>query len=251
MAAPSFSEAFPVVQAFDEHVVRAGFRPAQMALVAFLVTFGCVRAYTHAARRGRGPGNLSIGGVRVHHMVPGIFLLLGSGFVAIAVEPGMPWWLWWLLPTAFGVGAALVLDEFALWLNLRDVYWTEEGRRSIDAVIVAAALGATVALGAPFWGDVISGAAPTGAAAIVSYHALSLAAALGSLAKGKWVTGVVGFVLWPVGLVGAVRLARPDSLWARRLYRPGKLARARARFAAANAERAGAAPADAPRAGVQ
>ena len=176
MAAPSFSEAFPVVRAFDEHVVGAGFRPAQMTLVAFLVTFGCVRAYTHAVRHGRGPGDLSIGGVHIHHMVPGIFLLLGAGFVAIAVEPDMPWWLWWLLPTAFGVGAALVLDEFALWLNLRDVYWTEEGRRSIDAVIVAAALGAMVALGAPFWGEVITGAAPPGGAAIVSYHALSILA---------------------------------------------------------------------------
>ena len=231
MAAPSFSEAFPVVRAFDEHVVGAGFRPAHMTLVAFLVTFGCVRAYTHAVRHGRGPGDLSIGGVHIHHMVPGIFLLLGAGFVAIAVEPDMPWWLWWLLPTAFGVGAALVLDEFALWLNLRDVYWTEEGRRSIDAVIVAAALGAMVALGAPFWGEVITGAAPPGGAAIVSYHALSILAALGSLAKGKWITGVVGFLLWPVGLVGTVRLARPDSPWARRLYGPEKMERARARFA--------------------
>ena len=47
----------------------------------------------------------------------------------------MPWFLWWLIPTAFGCGAALVLDEYALWLNLRDVYWAQEGRRSIDAVI--------------------------------------------------------------------------------------------------------------------
>ena len=85
-------------------------------------------------------------------MVPGIFLLLGSGFVSIGLEPNMPFWLWWLLPTAFGVGAALVLDEYALWLNLRDVYWAEEGRRSIDAVIIAATLLAIVALGAPFWG---------------------------------------------------------------------------------------------------
>ena len=67
-------------------------------------------------------------------MVPGIFLLLGAGFVSIGLDPEMPWFLWWLLPTAFGVGAALVLDEYALWLNLRDVYWAEEGRRSIDAV---------------------------------------------------------------------------------------------------------------------
>lgn len=226
----SFSDVFPVVKAFDKEVIGAGYRPAQMVLVAFLVTFGLVRAYTHATRRGKGPGNLSVRGVRVHHMVPGIFLLLGAGFMSIAVEFTMPWFLWWLLPTAFGVGAALVLDEYALWLNLRDVYWTEEGRRSIDAVIIATALIAIVALGVPFWGKVISGANPTGGALIVSYHALSVVAAIVCLGKGKWITGAVGFLLWPVGLVGAIRLARPRSRWARRFYGPDKMRRARRRY---------------------
>lgn len=226
----SLSEIFPVVRAFDEKVISAGFRPAQMTLVAFLVTFGCVRAYTHAVRRGVGPGNLSVGGVRIHHMVPGIFLLLGAGFFSIAVDVSMPWFLWWLLPTAFGVGAALVLDEYALWLNLRDVYWTEEGRRSIDAMIIAIASLAMVALGAPFWGEVISGADPAGGILIVSYHGVSVISAFICLAKGKWITGVIGFLLWPVALVGAVRLARPGSQWARRVYGPDKRARAQARF---------------------
>jgi hypothetical protein len=225
------TDAFPVVQAFDEEVIRAGFRPAQMVLVAFLVTFGCVRLYTHSARMGRGPGNLSVAGVRVHHMVPGIFLLLGAGFIAITAEDdSLPWYLWWVLPTAFGVGAALVLDEFALWLNLRDVYWTEEGRRSIDAVIIAAALIAIVALGAPFWGEVISGADPAGGFLIVAYHALSVVCAAICLAKGKLIVGVVGFLLWPVALVGAIRLAEPGSLWARHFYDDDKLERSRERY---------------------
>ncbi|MGD9571669.1 MAG: hypothetical protein AB7V62_07300 [Thermoleophilia bacterium] len=210
------SDAFPVVRAFDEEVIRAGFRPAQMVLLAFLVTFGCVRAYTHMTRRGVGPGNLSLGTVRIHHMVPGIFLLLGAGFAEIAFDPDPPWYLWWLIPTAFGVGAALVLDEYALWLHLRDVYWTEEGRRSIDAVIIAAVLITMVALGAPFWGRVIEGANPTGGVLIVTYHVLSVGTAVVCLMKGKWVTGVVGFLLWPVGLVGALRAARPGSWWDRR-----------------------------------
>ena len=225
------SDAFPVVQAFDEEVIRAGFRPAQMVLVAFLVTFGCVRLYTHSTRLGRGPGNLAVYGQRIHHMVPGIFLVLASGFAAVVgKDDSLPWYLWWLLPTAFGVGAALVLDEFALWLNLRDVYWTEEGRRSIDAVIVGAALIAMVALGAPFWGRVISGADPAGGFLIVAYHALSVVCAVICLAKGKLVLGVVGFLLWPVALVGALRLAEPNSLWARRFYDPDKLARSRERY---------------------
>jgi len=226
----AFSDAFPVVQAFDDEVIRAGFRPGQMVLLAFLVTFGCVRGYAHLVRRGMGFGNLTIGKTRIHHMVPGIFLLLGAGFVSVALDPEMPWFLWWLLPTAFGCGAALVLDEYALWLNLRDVYWAEEGRRSIDAVIVAAALGGMVALGAPFWGRVISGADPAGGALIVAYHAVSFVSAVMCLLKGKLTTGVVGFLLWPVGLIGAIRLAEPNSIWARHLYDAEKLARARERY---------------------
>ena len=140
----------------------------------------------------------------------------------------MPWWLWWLLPTMFGCGAALVLDEYALWLNLRDVYWAEEGRRSIDAVIVAAALAGMVALGAPFWGRVISGADPAGGASIVAYHAVSFVSAVVCLLRGKLSVGVVGFLLWPVGLVGAIRLAEPNSVWARHLYDAEKLRRAAA-----------------------
>lgn len=226
----ALGDAFPVVQAFEDEVIRAGFRPAQMVLLAFLVTFGCVRGYAHLVRRGRGFGNLTIGATRIHHLVPGVFLLLISGFVAVALDPRLPWFLWWLLPTAFGCGAALVLDEYALWLNLRDVYWAEEGRRSIDAVIVAAALGGMVALGAPFWGRVISGADPAGGALIVGYHAVSFASAVACLLKGKLTTGVVGFLLWPVGLVGAIRLAEPNSPWARRLYGPETRARARERY---------------------
>jgi hypothetical protein len=224
------SDAFPVVQAFDEEVIRAGFRPGQMVLLAFLIMFGCVRGYAHMVRRGIGPGNLTIGATRIHHLVPGVFLLLGSGFVSVALDPEMPWFLWWLLPTAFGCGAALVLDEYALWLNLRDVYWAEEGRRSIDAVIVAAALGGMVALGAPFWGRVIEGADPAGGALIVGYHAVSFVSAVICLLKGKLTTGVVGFLLWPVGLIGAIRLAEPDSLWARHLYDADKRRRARERY---------------------
>ena len=224
------SDAFPVVQAFDDEVIRAGFRPGQMVLLAFLVMFGCVRGYAHLVRRGMGFGNLTIGKTRIHHMVPGIFLLLIAGFIAVALDPQMPWFLWWLLPAMFGCGAALVLDEYALWLNLRDVYWAEEGRRSIDAVIVAAALAGMVALGAPFWGRVISGADPAGGALIVAYHAVSFVSAVMCLLKGKLTTGVVGFLLWPVGLIGAIRLAEPNSIWARHLYDAEKRRRSRERY---------------------
>src|SRR5687767_1462989 len=106
----TIGDAFPVVQAFDEEVIGKGFRPAQMVLLAFLVMFGCVRGYAHLVRRGRGFGNLTLGTTRIHHLVPGVFLLLIAGFISIGLDPEMPWWLWWLLPTMFGCGAALVLD---------------------------------------------------------------------------------------------------------------------------------------------
>ena len=227
----SLDETFPVVGSFREQVIAVGLRPAQMALVAFLIAFGGVRLYTNAVRKGWGPwGNLSLSGVRVHHMVPGILLLLGSGFLAIAVDPNLPWWLWWLLPSAFGVGAALTLDEYALWIHLRDVYWAEEGRRSVDACIIAATLLAIVALGLPFWIDVLRDSAPEGFSAIISYHSVSLLAAIWAMSKGKWVSAVVSLVFWPVGVVAGIRLARPRSLWARRFYGPDKMARAWERF---------------------
>lgn len=121
-------------------------------LFAFLVTFLLVRALTHAIRRGRGPfGNITVKGTHLHHLVPGIVLLLITGYLgnALHVRTGRT-----IVATFFGVGAALTLDEFALWLHLKDVYWSKQGRRSIDAVIVATAIGGLVVLGLGFWADV-------------------------------------------------------------------------------------------------
>ena len=79
----------------------------------------------------------------------------------------------------------------------------------------------------------------------MAYHFLSVVSALVCLAKGKWIMGVIGFLLWPVALVGALRLAEPRSLWARRIYEDDKMARART---ATPAERE--APADPTRPGT-
>jgi hypothetical protein len=120
-----------------------------IVLLAFLATFVVVRFITHSIRRGsRLFGNISVGGRHIHHLVPGICLLIVTGYLAIAIDSDVG-----RRTTAalFGVGTALTLDEFALWLNLRDVYWERQGRRSIDAVLVAAALGGLVLLGGRFW----------------------------------------------------------------------------------------------------
>ena len=91
-------------------------------------------------------------GLHIHHMVPGILLLMVSGYLGLSLEPASPWRE--LLAVAFGVGLGLTLDEFALWLNLEDVYWQQQGRESVDAVIVAASLLAVTFIGLPFWVDV-------------------------------------------------------------------------------------------------
>ena len=145
-----------VVDGYDRFVVRPGKEQAFWALVAFTVTFVVVRLLTHTIRRGRGRiGNLVVRGVHVHHLVPGIVLLLVTGYLgnALHVRTGRT-----TVAIFFGVGAALTLDEFALWIHLKDVYWAKQGRRSIDAVIVATAIGGLVVLGLRFWqrlGDAI------------------------------------------------------------------------------------------------
>jgi hypothetical protein len=134
----------------------------------------------------------------------------------------------------FGVGAALVLDEFALMLHLRDVYWSSAGRVSIDAVFLA--VGVTMLLLIGISPAVIPSSTSHGrhvsTIEAVSTFAVSLAVVLAlasiTLLKGKIWTGLFGLFVPLLLIVGAIRLARPESPWARWRYqqRPRKLARA-------------------------
>jgi hypothetical protein len=123
-----------------------------LASVAFLVTFGIIRGITHAIRAGVGPfHNVTSGGLHIHHLVWGIALLLVVGYVWL-LEIGVgSSWVASLTAITFGVGAALALDEFALWLNLSDVYWEQKGRESIDAVLIFAGLLSVGVWGWPFF----------------------------------------------------------------------------------------------------
>jgi hypothetical protein len=126
-----------------------------LASAAFYLTFAMVRGITHAIRAGVGPfHDVAAGGVHVHHLVWGILLLLGIGYLWLlqvgAGEPGESRRLSRMTAILYGVGAALTLDEFALWLRLRDVYWTREGRESIDAVLLFGALLSAGLWGGPF-----------------------------------------------------------------------------------------------------
>jgi hypothetical protein len=171
------------------------------------------------------PGSVQTeGGLHVHHLVFGIVLILATGF-ALALQPPSPWLE--LFAAGFGIGAGLTLDEYALWLHLEDVYWAEEGRRSVDAVVIAALLGGLLLMGfLPFSTD-------DGAAPIVLTMLIVLAVSAVAILKGKIVMGVAGVLFPIVGLIGAIRLAKPGSIWAKRRYERGsrKLARATKRYA--------------------
>jgi len=124
-----------------------------LASVGFLVTFGIVRGITHLIREGVGPfHNVTSGGLHIHHLVWGILILLAVGYLWLIEEGVGSSWISSLTAIAFGVGAALTLDEFALWLNLQDVYWQGAGRESIDAVVIFGALLSAGVWGGPFLG---------------------------------------------------------------------------------------------------
>ena len=144
-----------IARGYQHHIVEEHKTLQMLILTTFLVTFVCVRFITHAIRAGRyrwlfrnvsGPG-----GAHIHHLVPGILLLLISGDLGIGIENDVfrtPFAI------AFGIGAALTLDEFALWVHLQDVYWARAGRQSVDAVIIAASVVGLGLLGGWFWVDI-------------------------------------------------------------------------------------------------
>ena len=215
---------------YERAIVDTGREPQFLFFVAFLVSWGFIRTSAHLIRAQVSwwPGNVEVGGTHIHHLVWGILLLLISGWVGVTVAPESPWHE--ILAVLFGIGAGLTLDEFALWLNLRDVYWEKEGRRSIDAAIVATMLTGFVLVGFTAWVDVAEGVEETVFAAVGAVGLVGILVAFVNLAKEKFGMALVSLLVPVAGLAGAVRLARPTSVWAR-LYRDEKLGRARDRFA--------------------
>jgi hypothetical protein len=114
---------------------------AFLSAVGFTTAFATCRGITHAIRANKGPfRNISAGGTHIHHSTFGIFGLLGIGYVwTYQVGVGTPAERRWgsrVTATLYGISGALTLDEFALWLDLQDDYWTKQGRKSIDAVAI-------------------------------------------------------------------------------------------------------------------
>jgi lysyl-tRNA synthetase, class II len=176
------------------------------------------------------PGNVETGsGLHIHHLVWGICLMIGTGFLGFALQPYSPYEE--ILAVLFGIGMGLTLDEFALWLHLEDVYWTDEGRSSVDAVVVALIFGLMVMVGLSPAADVEDNEGST--ALIVLAVATHVAPCVLTMLKGKLLTGFIGLGIPFVGLVGMLRLAKPHSPWARRFYKEGsrRLKRSRERYA--------------------
>ena len=141
--------------AYRIHIEDADKEYHFLILVSFLVSWGFIRMSTHMIRAQVSwwPGNVETkGGTHIHHMFWGILLLLSMGYIGLSFTLGAPWIE--LVAVGFGIGMGLTLDEFALWLNLEDVYWAPKGRQSIDAVIATTALLVITLIGAQFWIDV-------------------------------------------------------------------------------------------------
>jgi hypothetical protein len=131
-----------------------------LASIAFFLAFAVTRTITHLIRAGRGPfHDVVTKGGHIHHLVWGILLLLGVGYLwLIQVGTGDAAGRLWssrLTALLFGVASALTLDEFALWFTFRDVYWEREGRLSIDAVLLFGSLLSIAMWGGPFFRDVV------------------------------------------------------------------------------------------------
>ncbi|WP_245736251.1 hypothetical protein [Micromonospora pattaloongensis] len=213
---------------FDRTILSSGRLPLFCFFLGVIVGFAFIRTSTRLirARVRWWPGNITPGGLHIHHVVFGVVFMLIAG-VAGVMLPGTAT-VWRSAAAAvFGVGSALVLDEFALLLHLSDVYWSEKGRTSIDAVFVAIAVSGLLLLGMrpvtfnDFLRVPTDGVRPWLAAALFAILNLGLAAI--TLLKGKIWTGLLGLFIPVLVIVGAVRLARPHSPWAHWFYvRPGR-----------------------------
>jgi hypothetical protein len=230
-----------VTRWFAHDVHDSGHLPLLCCLVAFILTFFVTRTFVrlirHRAANGRPtrwwhPRNVHVGGVHIHHVTFGVVLTLLSGLmlVTLSLDGHEPEFI--VAATLFGIGAALVLDEYALILHLSDVYWSEDGRTSVDAVFAAVAVAGLLIMGLhplmfflPIWHGVDSAVLR---AVVGSAMALTLPLAVVVVLKGKVWTGLLGMFLVILLVIGAIRLSRPHAPWARWRYstRPDKMGRA-------------------------
>jgi hypothetical protein len=206
--------------------VASGKLPLILCFVSFILTFAVTRISTRMIRAGKGPfrDNVTSGGVHIHHAVYGVVLLTSGAVLALGAQT-----VGWrsCAGVLVGVGMSLVLDEFALILHLQDVYWSQQGRLSVDAISLTGAVLLLALIGVTPLGvaDSSDGEVTTrlGVAVALLVHGALLALCL---TKGKYGTALFGLFVPIALLVGLLRLARPRSLWARQFYSEEKTVRA-------------------------
>ena len=212
-----------ITHAYDQRIQIPGKEIHFLILLAFLCSFGFIRGSAHMIRAQVSwwPGNVETkGGTHIHHLVWGILLVITMGYLGLAFDFGDPWLEF--VAIAFGIGLGLTLDEFALWLNLEDVYWKDKGRESIDAVVITAALMVLTLLGLQFWIDVwhaaleLGGVDRQGVVLPALLQAAAVPLAVVTLNKGRHLVGIIGLFMPLVALVGALLPATEGSRWERR-----------------------------------
>jgi hypothetical protein len=152
--------------------------------------------------------------VHLHHMVVGIVIVLTTGIVCVATWPtgiGRE-----IIGICFGIGSALTLDEFALSLYLKDVYWSPEGRSSVDATVAGVMLAGLLMVGISPFGVADPHETRT---MMFSVVALNVPLAVVTFLKGKLMLGLISIFVPFVGLMGVMRLAKPRSPWGRWFYK--------------------------------
>jgi hypothetical protein len=220
---------------FQHSIVATGKLRLFCFFVAFILAFLFIRFSVRMIRAQVRwwPGNVTPGGVHLHHVVFGLAIMCTGAVGGLVVSD--PHSAWAAVTAAFlGIGMALVLDEFALVLHLKDVYWSDQGRLSVQVVFIAVALSGLALLGFTPLGVTGSAGQDRHLGAWLSLAlvlAFNLAFTVVCLLKGKVWTGVIGVYVGVFALAGAIRIARPGSPWARSRYPAGsrKLAKAVAR----------------------
>lgn len=180
---------------FYRNIVEPGKLPMLLALASFMLTFLVTRTVTRLIRAGRGPfKNITPGGMHIHHVVPGVILVVIGGFGAVGNGRDGPAAV--VFAILFGIGAGLVLDEFALILHLDDVYWTEQGRQSVEVVVIASAL-ALLALGgfSPLGVDQLTPDERQDRASLILTLAFNFLFVIIALFKGKLRMALIGTLI--------------------------------------------------------
>jgi hypothetical protein len=222
--------------AYQDAIVDTGRETQFLFFVAFLLSFGFIRTSAHMIRAQISwwPGNVEVGGTHIHHLVWGILLLLLFGWVGVALHPESPWRE--IAAVLFGIGTGLTLDEFALWLNLKDVYWSDQGRRSVDAVIIAAGFTGMLLVGFRGWIDAATRVEDEVFALVGAVGALGIVVALVNAAKEKFGMAILSLLVPVAGIPSALRLGKPHSVWAKLFYKHGQKRRSEHRFAGPRGE---------------